>query len=102
HSLVYELYANGRLTEEAMGAHPLKNILTSSIQDSLEEPRLFSRAIEIIPGDNFFICSDGVWETARRSELEAWAALGAEEGSRQLATFLLKRATDNFTFIWLY
>ncbi|MDR1608172.1 MAG: protein phosphatase 2C domain-containing protein, partial [Deltaproteobacteria bacterium] len=40
HSLVYELYANGRLTEEAMGAHPLKNILTSSIQDSLEEPRL--------------------------------------------------------------
>ncbi|MDR1577397.1 MAG: serine/threonine-protein phosphatase [Deltaproteobacteria bacterium] len=102
HSLVYELYLNGQITEEAMGAHPLKNILTSSIQDNPEPPRIFCRRIAVLPGDNFFLCSDGVWEAVSRREMEKWIALEPTEGAPRLAETLLTRAKDNFTFLWLY
>jgi serine/threonine protein phosphatase PrpC len=102
HSLVYELYVNGQIKEEAMAGHPLKNILTSSIQDEAEAPQVFFRRTPLSFGDSFLICTDGVWDSASRAELEGWAALGPEEGSRLLAASLTKKAEDNCTFIWLY
>ncbi|MDR2140932.1 MAG: serine/threonine-protein phosphatase [Deltaproteobacteria bacterium] len=102
HSLVYELYLNGQISEEAMARHPLKNILTSCVQDNPEEPRIFIREIAIKEGDSFLLCSDGVWESASRAELEELASLGPMAGSQILATTLGKKALDNFTFVWLY
>ncbi|MDR1084335.1 MAG: serine/threonine-protein phosphatase [Deltaproteobacteria bacterium] len=102
HSLVFEMYLSGRLTQAQMNGHPLKNLLTASIQDGPEKPRAFFRKIDITEGDHFFICSDGVWDTVSLPELESWAALGPEEGAVVLADNLIKRSQDNFTFIWLY
>jgi protein phosphatase len=102
HSLVYELYSQGQIAEEEMAKHPLKNILTASIQDHPEKPRLYFREIIVEPGDHFFICSDGVWEALSRPELEKWAELGPQAGGLAIARELHKKAQDNFTFIWLY
>lgn len=102
HSLVYELYAHGQIAEEAMAEHPLKNILTSSIQDGSEEPRIFFQEFAFSQGDAFLLCSDGVWEAASRTELENLAAESQPEAARQLARALSKKALDNISFIWLY
>jgi protein phosphatase len=102
HSLVYELYVNGQIAEEAMAKHPLKNILTSSVQDNPEEPRVFIREFNFGERDSFLLCSDGVWESASRAELENFFAQGPLEGAQGLAQALLKKAPDNFSFIWIY
>ncbi|MDR2353526.1 MAG: serine/threonine-protein phosphatase [Deltaproteobacteria bacterium] len=104
HSLVYELYSCGEITEEEMSRHPLKNVLTSSIQDCPDYPRIFFREVNVNPGDSFFLCSDGVWEAVSREEIEALLSLGSpEESARELVKILLERqCRDNITFVWLY
>ncbi|MDR2611886.1 MAG: serine/threonine-protein phosphatase [Deltaproteobacteria bacterium] len=103
HSLVYELYASGALEEEAMAAHPLKHILTSSIQDSADPPRVFFREVPLIAGDSFFLCSDGVWEALPRAELERLASSGPPGESASLVARALKGlgARDNTSFLWI-
>ncbi|MDR1870634.1 MAG: protein phosphatase 2C domain-containing protein [Deltaproteobacteria bacterium] len=102
HSLVYELYLSGQIAEKDIATHPFKNILTSSIQDAPEEPRVFTRSIQLIPGDGFFLCTDGIWELLSREELESYLALGPEVGAKNLTKAILKKAQDNLTFVWLY
>jgi protein phosphatase len=103
HSLVYELYASGELEEEAMASHPMKHILTSSIQDGADPPRLFFREVALLPGDSFFLCSDGVWEALPRAELERLAALAPPEAAAAAAASALKGLAprDNTSFLWI-
>lgn len=65
HSLVNELLRDGIITEEEAIAHPNKNIITKAIQP---EPARRNQADiyvseDILPGDYFFLCSDGVLES---------------------------------------
>ncbi|MDR1164366.1 MAG: serine/threonine-protein phosphatase [Deltaproteobacteria bacterium] len=103
HSLVYELFARGGISEEEMATHPLKHVLTASIQDSPDEPKLFFREVKILPGDSFFLCSDGVWEAVTRAELESFIEIGSPLlGSHLLAQALSSReCRDNISFLWL-
>lgn len=72
HSFVQYLVDGGIITEEEMSFHPKKNIVTSAITGDLmdEIPEIFFKEIEIQPGDQFFICTDGVWESLNQEELE--------------------------------
>ncbi|MDR1314077.1 MAG: serine/threonine-protein phosphatase [Deltaproteobacteria bacterium] len=103
HSLVYELYAAGAITEEEMASHHLKHMLTSSVQDCPEPPRAFFREVPLIAGDAFLICSDGVWEALPRSEMERMNSDGlpAEAAARMASSLKGLGCRDNTTFLWI-
>jgi protein phosphatase len=103
HSLVYELYSCGEITEEEMAVHPVKHILTSSVQDSPEPPRVFFRDVGLADGDAFFICSDGVWEAVARDEMERLASQGPPEeaAARMAAALRALGCRDNTSFLWI-
>lgn len=60
HSLVYELFANGRISREEMSTHPQRNVITRSIGIKPEvEPDI--QEFEVAPGDWILLCSDGLF-----------------------------------------
>jgi protein phosphatase len=103
HSLVYELFSCGAVTEDEMARHSMKHILTSSVQDCPDDPKAFFREVPLVAGDSFFICSDGVWEALSRSEMERMASVGDPGEAAGAMAYFLKgaRCRDNTTFLWL-
>ncbi len=65
HSLVNELLRDGIITEEEAAGHPNKNIITRSIQPTPAKRTDADLYIseDVLPGDYFFMCSDGVLES---------------------------------------
>jgi protein phosphatase len=59
HSWVHEQVAAGFLTEEAARSHPLKNVVTQALGGSAE-PRVDLLETELIEGDLYLLCSDGL------------------------------------------
>ncbi|MDR2460513.1 MAG: serine/threonine-protein phosphatase [Deltaproteobacteria bacterium] len=103
HSLVFQLYLCGEIAEEGMSSHPLKHILTSSIQESHPAPVINFKELNIAPGDSFFLCTDGVWEALSHSELSRFATLPFQEGADELSRCLLSKCCkDNISFVWIY
>ena len=72
HSFVQYLVDNGVITEEEMLFHPKKNIVTSAITGDLldEMPEIFFLDFKPVVGDQFIICTDGVWESLTQEEIE--------------------------------
>lgn len=71
HSLVNDLVRAGQITEEEARTHPRRNVITRAMQPGLEhrfEPTVRESA-DILPGDYFFLCSDGVLERMSDSTL---------------------------------
>ena len=59
HSLVYELFKLGEITQKEMHAHQMRNIITRAIGASASvEPSLGH--IDVSAGDIFLLCSDGL------------------------------------------
>ena len=64
HSLVRQLVRAGQITEEEARTHPRRNVITRAMQPQLAT-RFNATVLEsddILPGDYFFLCSDGVLE----------------------------------------
>ena len=61
HSLVQQLIDRGRIREQAVAAHPLRNRIFSCLGS--ESPPLvdLSEATRLNPGDTLVLCSDGLW-----------------------------------------
>ncbi len=59
HSWVHEQVTAGFLTEEAARTHPLKNVVTQALGGS-SEPRVDVLETEIMDGDLYLLCSDGL------------------------------------------
>ena len=71
HSVVQAMYNSGLIDEEEMRTHPNKNLLTSAIigDYSQNHPVIAMKEISIKEGDQFFICTDGLWESMSVEEL---------------------------------
>ena len=71
HSVVQDLFDEGRIDEEGMRHHSQKNILTGCVSTSYE---YFETYVHKLPSNiehgKFLICSDGVWEALSKKELE--------------------------------
>lgn len=65
HSLVNELVRAGVITEEEAVNHPRKNVITRAMQPFLENRYKATpyETNDVVDGDYFFMCSDGVLET---------------------------------------
>jgi len=59
HSVVQELVAAGRLSPEEAENHPYGNVITRAVGPSESVTPDYVR-VEIVPGDRFVICSDGL------------------------------------------
>ncbi len=70
HSVVGELQRHGVVSAEQAAQHPRRNELLRSIGgDSPVEVDL--RAIDVLPGDRYLLCCDGLWSMVSDSEITA-------------------------------
>lgn len=96
HSLVYDLFLAGEITEEQMASHPQKNIITRSIMSHQEqrcEPEIH-HLTNVLPGDYFYLCTDGMLEQMSDSQLLDILS-DAEETDEMKALLLQKYTAGN-------
>jgi protein phosphatase len=113
HSVVQALFENGDIDEDAMRTHPRKNIVTSAVTANVQEvPELYVRGLSRVEYDDYFICSDGVWEAMPARALGAALGDGFPEGGfpeggfPDCADYLRRQllsleCRDNISFIFL-
>jgi len=72
HSVVQELFDFGAITEDEMRFHPQKNIITSALIADLRDglPEFDIKTVNISGDSTFLICTDGLWESVKREEME--------------------------------
>lgn len=64
HSLVYDFFEAGLITESEMETHPQRNVITRAIMPGAERrtaPTVFLQT-DVQEGDYFYLCSDGMLE----------------------------------------
>ena len=93
HSLVGELQRKGRLDSAAASTHPHRNVLLSCL-GSEREPRIdMSGVAPLMDGDNFVLCSDGVWAYFSDEEIgNIVASTNARDACQEIITRARKRA----------
>jgi serine/threonine-protein phosphatase Stp1 len=98
HSLVQSLVTAGTISMEAARHHPDANVITRAIGAGDQEPELDKRIGEVMSGDRFLLCSDGVCKTLCQSEL-AWRLCGGADAGGLVAAALDCGASDNITAV---
>jgi serine/threonine protein phosphatase PrpC len=83
HSMVQELVDIGMLAEEDIRYYPLQNIITSAIIGDLEDdlPSVYIRDIEIRGEQSFLLCTDGLWESMDKKNMEECFSSGEPEAA---------------------
>lgn len=101
HSRVYQLYMAGAITYEEIRIHPMKHLVSSSIQEGTEPPEIFQKRLPLRFGDAFLICCDGVWEALSLEEMEECLKdKPIEAGAESLvATLMQADCQDNISFL---
>jgi len=70
HSVVEELIAKGKWTEENRLKHPKINQVTRCVGGKNKSlPLSIGEKTELIPGDHILLCSDGLWSSITEAEL---------------------------------
>ena len=89
HSYVEHLVATGRITPEQALIHPNRNILLTSLGGK-EDPKFsFSHTENMLGGDSFILCSDGLWAYFDDDEL---GGILAGNSARRASEILIERA----------
>lgn len=70
HSYVQDLVDTGHLLPELAFDHPNKNIITRSLGDPRGAARPDTKVYDLHPGDVILLCSDGLSDSLRDSEIE--------------------------------
>ncbi len=105
HSYVGMLVANGILNPEEAYYHPQRNIILSSLGDAAATPDIFpleSGAIVLEAGDQFLLCSDGLWELVRDPEMQRVLTAAADAAAACATLVQLANAAggaDNISVI---
>jgi len=94
HSLVYDLFEAGEISEEEMRTSPQKNIITRCMMPGQEEPSKADivNIRDVRPDDYFFLCSDGMLENMSDAELLSIISDQNETDEMKVAT--LKKYTS--------
>jgi protein phosphatase/serine/threonine-protein phosphatase Stp1 len=102
HSLVQELVESGILRPEEAEGHPRANVITRAVGVDEIELDLEKITGEIVAGDRFLLCSDGLSKVVDAPTIAALLAADASDGSpveRLIAAALERHASDNVTAI---
>ncbi len=105
HTLVQQLVNEGRLTAEQAAIHPQRSVITRAIGvDRDVEVDSIEPALELMPGDQILLCSDGL--TGPVSEAQLAEILASERDGEVACQRLLDAANagggpDNITVVLL-
>lgn len=94
HSLVYDLFLAGEISEEQMAHHPQKNVITRCLmphQEKRQEPDI-RHLNDVRPGDYFFLCSDGMLE--RMNDRELVEIISDEQETDEMKAAILRKYTQ--------
>jgi len=101
HSLLQELLDSGTITEQQAIGHPQANVITRAVGADAESLDLDKVTGQLLPGDRFLLCSDGLCKTLAEAELIA--ALGvngeASPSDRLVQAALAHHVGDNVTAV---
>lgn len=100
HSLVYELYRRGEITEAEMATHPRKNVILRAVSGRGNPTKVDVALIQDLrPGDRFLMCSDGVVDGIPESDLLDLLATDRSLGeiSDEIAQLCSQHSRDNYT-----
>jgi len=103
HSWVHEQVAAGFLTEEAARTHPLKNVVTQALGGSAE-PKVDLLETELMNGDLYLLCSDGLNSMLTDDEIQTLLASDGtleEKGKRLIDAANDRGGNDNVTVVLL-
>ena len=90
HSVVAELVAKGKISEEEALVHPQRSLVTQAL--GLDGPVAEVSMRKLKRGDSVLLCSDGLWDAMPASDIaEAMVMRGSAE---QRATALVDRAIE--------
>jgi protein phosphatase len=92
HSLVYSLFKAGQISEEQIYTHPQKNEIYRSLGDR-EDVKVDVQGLDVLAGDRFLLCSDGLWEMVRNNQIAA--ILGNAATPQGACDRLVAAAFDN-------
>ncbi|MBX2886325.1 MAG: protein phosphatase 2C domain-containing protein [Granulosicoccus sp.] len=100
HSLVQELHRLGELTADEAENHPSSNVITRAIGVA-EDIEIQVRQMDVLPGDRFLLCSDGLFKDVKQSEVADNLSLpSTRQALEALVNLALRRGgTDNVTGI---
>jgi len=105
HSLVQKLLDIGEINRQEMRSHPYRNRLLSAVGgERVVKFTLLDNPIELMKGDAFLLCTDGLWEYVSEIEMIADLArsLNPDDWLKQLQRRVVSRAKarhDNYTAI---
>lgn len=71
HTFVQRLIDEGRLRPEEAEIHPHKNVLMRVLGDVDASPELDLATFDVVPGEKWLLCSDGLTAVLREEEIEA-------------------------------
>jgi protein phosphatase/serine/threonine-protein phosphatase Stp1 len=97
HSLVQELVDSGALRAEQAEQHPRANVITRAV-GAEEEIALDKISDAMQPGDQFLLCSDGLFKALDESVIAGLLREGADAAALIQAA-VAARATDNVTAV---
>lgn len=70
HSVAYKKYKAGEITREQIGSDEDQSRLLRSLgSEDRNEPEFYASDVPLVPGDAFFLCSDGAWEYLMDEEI---------------------------------
>ena len=103
-SLVQVLFDSGVITREQMKTHPRKNEITKALGITAELEPNISEYGEIISGDMFILCSDGVTDLLSDEELEfilSLNTLSLDDKITRIMTIVKERGFHDNSSIYL-
>jgi serine/threonine-protein phosphatase Stp1 len=100
HSHVQELVDQALIEPEHAESHPMANVITRAIGID-QQLDLESRQFEVLPGDRYLVCSDGLSRLLSLEEIRDLMHTNDPEESVQsmLHTALVRGAPDNVTLV---
>jgi serine/threonine protein phosphatase PrpC len=103
HSLVQLLFDEGVITEDEMRSHPQKNILNSALMGDLQStlPEVEVYEIDCSGRATFLLCSDGLWESVGRNDMEDCFLAHKDEVACLFDKAMSSGARDNISVIVL-
>jgi protein phosphatase len=103
HSLVNVLMDYGEITREQAAVHPKKNVLLRAVSSAATPTKLDVMYIDdIMPGDYFMVCSDGIVEgVGDRLERLFAESFSTEQLKNDIAGLCRENTADNYTMILL-
>jgi protein phosphatase/serine/threonine-protein phosphatase Stp1 len=98
HSLVQDLLAGGVIGPGEARDHPDGNVITRAIGSGEQDPELEKRMGEVMSGDRFLLCSDGLCKSLSDDELTLHLSGGAV-AEDLIAAALQRAVSDNVTAV---